>query len=361
MATFDDDAPAEGLASTVSITQGQVADILKFIDEDLDLPYETDTDRNGAREKVTGAKTKLATNVHGLTFGMRRAVKNEMSSVSILSSMKQNGLGKSVLASWGGIDLLGDNFEFRRNFFFKGGLDDIRDKTNKLPVADFLCMDELIEMAYKREAMSGHVIDLNKWLAASQRKTQVILWGCIPDFYLLDSYLREGKVDNYVECIARGVAIHFVADRFPHTDPWHSKELEEIQKRRKKGIHETVEKKITLLKKHPCFKDLVIWTRMADFDKKEYLTCVKEATHSDPKSIKKAAYDAIAEDLRVQYEKPMLKTANVCAGLVRFIGMHHLELRNVVKEVGINVKDLKFALAMAGPINATQAQIMKKI
>lgn len=333
---FDDDAPAEGPNAPVSMTQGQVVDVVKFIEEDLDVDYSEDTDGS-----------KVETNVESLTRGMKADVKNEYSSVTVLSSMKQNGLGKSVLGYWGGKKLVKNNFSFERNFFFKGDLEDIRQKTNDLPVGDYLFMDELIEMAYKREAMTGHVIDLNKWMAASQRKTGVILWGAIPDFYLLDSYLRGGKVDNYVECIARGVAVHFIADRFPNTDPWHSKELEDIQKKRHDGIHESVQKKASLLEKHPCFKQMIFWTRMPDYAKREYLECVRIANNTTPGDNRKRALSELSEELRVQYEKPMVRTSMAFTNLVKFLEIRGLQLNKILREAQIKPAEYKAMVEIA--------------
>lgn len=320
---FDDDELVN--SAPVLMHTGEVVDSIKYLQEELDYDYADEFDGE-----------KIATNVGKLTYGMKEMVKNEHAQASVLSSMKANGWGKSTLGYWMGKKIMRDDFSFDKHFFFRGGQKEIDERSNELKIGEFLFMDELIRMWYKRRAMTSRNIDFVEWLAADQRKTGIILAGAIPDMWDIDTYIRNGRLDHYVEILTRGIAMHFVASRFPGSDPWHQDELERLQKRRVRGRIETIQDKARLLKKHPCFKQMLFWTRMPDFDKREYLAAVKRSNLAVQAQEKNGTTEEMSNLVRLEYERPMVRTSQAVVNLVNFLRIRGLVLNGILKEAGIN-------------------------
>lgn len=227
-------------------------------------------------KEVTDESTRtLRSNIEYFVRPMKRAVREDFDQVCVFSSHKRNGLGKSALAYWCAWHADKRNFELDRNFFFKGGLRDIKKKCDTLPKYSCVVMDEILELLYKRKAQTADLIDFNVWLGQDQRKTNQILLGCIPDFFDLDKYARGGKVSTMVEVLERGVGVIFQADSFPKTDPWHEDEFDKILKNRRRGQRENLIDKINLLEKHWCFRGPIFWTDFPPEAKNEYLKLVK--------------------------------------------------------------------------------------
>ena len=114
-----------------------------------------------------------------------------------------------------------------------------------------------------------------------------------------------------------------------------------MQKRRKNTHGETIGKKADLLEKHPCFKQMVFWTRMPDYAKSEYLECVRIANQTMPADARKKALAEVSEELRIQYEKPMVRTSLAFINLARFLRLKGLQLTKILKEAQISEKEFK--------------------
>jgi hypothetical protein len=335
-------APQSGL----EITQAQFEDAVDKIIEDEEEEY--DTDESG----------KIQPNVRQLMYGSKEKVKHDFSQIFLLSSMKLNGVGKTSLLYHMGKEVAKEKFSFERNFFFKGGLKDIKARTDDLPVGDILCADEMIRLWYKRRAMTKGVIDLNEWMAADQRKTQVIFAGAVPDFWDMDRYAVGGKVDYYIECLARGVGVIFHADRFPHTDPWHEQDLLKLQKYRRKHTSESYMDKIRILKKHPCYDGMVFWKRMPKEDLAIYKSMVDKISHENEEL---TIEDEITKFKREYMEKEggeKFKSQRAVVNLVDMLKLRGAPMVKVLKEAGL---DLNLFRKWEKEIKTKEQKVVDKI
>lgn len=310
------------------LTQKQFEEVVDALQEDvLDDDYVVELDGD-----------LIQPNVKSLVYGMKTKVKKKYSQVGILSSMKMNGMGKSSLGYWMGREIDRDDFSFERNFFFRGGLEDIVAKTDALPSGSFLFMDEMLRAWYKRRAMSRGVVDLNEWMGADQRKTEVIFFGAMPDFWDLDSYARDGKVDYYVETLARGVGILLKADHFPGVSPWHPDELKKIHDRRVLSSAKTehVVKKIELMERHPCYVRPIFWCAMPKNDEREYLRVLKESAKSENIDDMKSEYEKAAEELEYKHQTAHVKSYTAVVNLMNMLKLRGVSESRLLRESGLD-------------------------
>jgi len=317
--------------SKMPMNQTHFNSIMDDIKHDvLDDDYEVEMDKDGL----------IKPNAEKLSKKWRSKVKREYSQVVVVSSMKQNGMGKSALLYWCAKGTDGNKFSFDNNFFFRGGLDKIKEKTEALDIGSSICMDEMVRLWYKRGAMSRRNVDLNEWMAADQRKTGVVLIGAIPDFWDLDSYARDGKVDWYIEVLGRGVGLVFKADHFPMVSPWHPEEMRKIQGKRT-SQNESPYKKLKLLENHPCYVQTVFWSKMPKVDKKTYLEALnksaKDAEAEDPRSNNQIEID----DIKQHYQKAELKQASSILKMIDMLDLRGCKLSFVLKESGLDLKTYK--------------------
>jgi len=336
----------KSITPNLNITGPQFSEAVDEIMEREDDEYET----------LDG---KIMPNVKKFTRGMREAVRNNYSQVIILSSMKKNGMGKSSLLGHMGM-AISKKFSFDRNFFFAGNLDDIKKKTNELPTGDILCMDEIARLWYKRRAMTSKVIDLNEWMMADQRKTQVIFAGAVPDFWDLDRYAIQGKVDYYVECLARGVGIAFQSDTFPHTDPWHENIFESLQRRRSKFAHkDTLWNKIKILKKHPCYKQLVFWSKLKSSDQAIYNDLVKKSVQTTlPEDNKMSEIEIFKQDFLKKEAGEKYTARKAIMNLVEMLKLRGVKKRMILETAGLSESKLN---TWRKSINKAENKLTEKI
>ena len=308
----------------IPINQHQFNIAVENLIDDVDREYETDY-----------KGTKLKPNVKTVVHGVRSNLTNKYSQVIILSSMYVNGMGKSSL----GYDItkqIDKKFELERNFFFRGGTKDIEAQTDKIGSGGALCLDEMVRLWYSRQAMTKKVIDLNMWMAADQRKTEVGLIGAIPSFWMLDSYARIGKVDMYIEILARGIGVKFKADHFPKTDPWHSDTFDMIVKKRKKGLKENIVDKVKLLQRHPCYDGLVFWNKMPKDDEKIYLDLVKKAKDAQSEESDEEKFKKVYKE---KYDKPRFKAYSALQKFVNLFKVKGATKSRALKEAGLEPND----------------------
>lgn len=312
------------------MTVNQVADIAQTLVNELEDDYATDP--SGRR---------ILPNVDFLVADWPTKVKNNYSQVAVVGSSKKNGMGKSGLLYWMAKATMKERFTFEKNFFFQGNLNDIKAQTDTMEVGDLLCLDEIVRLWYKRKAMSRETIDLNEWMAADQRKTQVALAGAVPDFHDLDSYATKGKVDDYIEVVARGIGIWYKADHFPKTDPWHTDMFEKIAERRMKAYRgdSSLSTKIELLRRHPCFHSLVFWKKMPWADEKIYKKLVIEsALKADGKVSDNDAMSIMKRELEDKYKTSEAKAWKAVINMMDFMGKNAPFRKSVIlKEAGIDI------------------------
>lgn len=315
----------EPTSINVGMTENQFGDATRLIVEEFDQPYDV------------GESGKMKTNVGSLVRPMQHKIKKKYAQAGVLSSMMKNGMGKSSLGYHICSKISPKHFSFERNFFFDGDLEDIKKQTDGLKTGNVLFMDELVRYWYNRNAMSKKSVDLNKWMAADQRKTGVILWGAIPDFWMLDPYLRNGRVDVYVECLARGWGVVFESQNFVKTDPWHGDVFDRLSKMRsKKKGKSTLSKDIDILQKHPCYKGLVLWNRMPDHIEKDYLSTLKAHLKSADEQVKEDTLDKFKREFLTQHEMDKARAWQAVINLSKFMDLRGIPLSRQLKEAGLD-------------------------
>lgn len=319
----DDDL---SISPSVAVTQEEFNETVRELVDDFEQPYETDEN------------DKLKVNTRRIILPAKRNVKNNFSQVLVLSSMKKNGFGKSSLGWHLTSGAAGTKFNFERNFFFNGTLEDIKEQTNHLPPGDMLFMDELVRVWYNRQAMSRGNIDINKWMAADQRKTRVILGGAIPDFWNLDSYAREGKIDIYIEALARGIGVVFKSDVFPKTDPWHADVFDQLTRLRvrRKKIANTLTDKLEILEKHPCFDGLVFWNRMPDSVESEYLSVLKKKIATVEEQQTEDEVTKFKREFLMEHETEKTRAWQAVINFVRILGIRGIPLSRALRDAGLS-------------------------
>ena len=279
-------------------------------------------------------------NVSALAKKWKGKVKRKYSQVITVSSMKMNGMGKSSLLYWCAKATDGDKFSFDRNFFFRGSLDKIKEKTDGLNAGSSLCMDEMVRLWYKRGAMSRRNVDLNEWMAADQRKTGVVLIGAIPDFWDLDSYARDGKVDWYIEVLGRGFGLVFRADHFPMVSPWHPRDMEKIQRKRT-SQNETPFQKLKLLENHPCYVQPVFWSKMPKSEEKIYIDALNKSAANAELEGDKTKPELELDSLKENFIKAERKQASAIIKMVDMLKLRGCKLNFTLKEAGVDIKSYK--------------------
>jgi hypothetical protein len=323
--------PLENISQNqyINMTQKDFNSFVDDIEKDVyDDDYEAELSELGIKP-----------NYRKYTRKMKALVKQKHSQVCALSSMKMNGMGKSSLAYWCARDL-DKNFSFDRNFFFRGNMDKIKEMTDNLNIGNGLVMDEMVRIWYKRRAMTKGVIDLNEWMGADHRKTGVVLLTCIPDFWDLDSYAREGKIDEYWEILERGIAIRLTADRFPMVNPWHPDKLKEIHHRRAisgKNKKETVIRKVELMERHPCYSGPVFWTKMPKEDELIYLNAVKESAKEENIKDMENEIDKTIKEIEAKHKKAHEKSWNAIVRLSNLLQLRGLTQNAILREAGLDI------------------------
>jgi len=297
---------------------------------------------------------KIITNVEATTYGWKHQVMENRSRVAINSSMKENGLGKTHLSFWQGISILdkkhmhdnladfaleGLNYSFEKNMFFRGTLEDIKHYTNRLSAGNIITIDEMLYLWYKRRAMSGQVVDLNEWMGAKQRKTQVIMIGNMPDFWDLDAYGRV-KANTYIECLERGWALQFEADYAPHTDPWHEKELLDLQRMRSRRGSESLLRKIKIWRRHPCFKRVVNWRKMPPAAEMQYKMLDKFYSKESNKIDTKNKFEEWKDQFLREQTDEKFKVHRAIVNLVQLLETRGAKIHPILKNAGVSSSEI---------------------
>jgi len=138
--------------------------------------------------------------------------------------------------------------------------DDFENKVDNLPIGRPIWMDEGVISAYVGDHATKSVKDLVKRIAVCRTKRRPIIIIC-PDFS--DVIKRLTKYAVYrVRIIERGIGVLFAKDESEGAtlDPFHLKEMEKLE-----GYHDSGSNKIDILKKlkkHTCFKDILVYPAM---------------------------------------------------------------------------------------------------
>jgi hypothetical protein len=313
--------------SKIGMSQEEFNEAVDQIQDDImDDDYEIEIEEGWAKP-----------NVRSIVRGMRSKLEQNFSQVCVLSSLKQNGFGKSSLSYWFQRENGAGQDIFSRNFFYRGTKDDLVAKTDSLHKKEFLTLDEMVRLWYKRRAMSKDSVDLNEWMGADQRKTNVGLLACIPDFWDLDAYARDGKANIYVEIFDRGVGLVFKPDYYIRSNPWRPDAFDNLQKRRSHiGSKERLWQKVKTLRRHPCFDSVVLWTKMPKYDEMIYLKHVKQAADTKNTEDLDNDVDIAIKKVNEKHMKAHKKSWRAIVNLTELLQLRGVKEAVILREAGLD-------------------------
>lgn len=190
----------------------------------------------------------------------------------ILALDGHRGLGKSCLGYRLGSE--GDpDYSLTKNFAFKPGKNEIKEKHMALKKKQWLNVDEGQRSFFNLSFMDPQQIGLWKYLNES-RKQNVTSSFCTPDMFKLGSSLC-GIVDMRIRLVARGLGVVFWPnENAVGFDKWRIKECQKIYRENtegKRSFEINWEKEVEIYMKFPTYMGLITWDDWPKDVKEQYL------------------------------------------------------------------------------------------
>lgn len=177
--------------------------------------------------------------VGSLAGKIRKSTKQNRDCVVVISG--ETGVGKSTL----GYQLLKKylrlkpdvNIEhiFEKHFVYTRA--SLVEKIKTFKKGSIIVIDEAINALFRRDFMKGKQKELIKLLNMCRDRNLVLIFN-IPNFWDLDTTIRDFRIRLWIYVDERGMAYVFAPDRNPFVkDPWHTKENEKKLRKWRDGIH----------------------------------------------------------------------------------------------------------------------------
>lgn len=177
--------------------------------------------------------------VGSLAGKIRTSTKQNRDCVIIISG--ETGVGKSTL----GYNILKKYLKLKpdvdiRRIFEKHFVYTRRrliEKIKTIRKGSIIIIDEAINALFRRDFMKGKQKELIKLLNMCRDRNLVLIFN-IPNFWDLDTTIRDFRIRLWIYVDERGEAYIFAPDRNPFVkDPWHTKENEKKLRKWRDGIH----------------------------------------------------------------------------------------------------------------------------
>lgn len=139
--------------------------------------------------------------------GIRNLVlKKDMDWLIVVEGME--GVGKTTLALKM-CRYFDPKFNIKKVCF---NLEQFKDAVRTSKFGDAINIDEGALMCFTRDAMKGEVKEFIRLMTAI-RQYRLLIVICIPDFYLLDKYIREWRIKSLIKVKSRGRFFFFSKNR----------------------------------------------------------------------------------------------------------------------------------------------------
>lgn len=173
-------------------------EIVEKVKSDCNIPSDKFGEWLKLKGNLTGGRLLFNSLLYGRLWAIMNSVTKDDRDHFIVVAGKE-GTGKTTLAIQMGA-VLSERFNLNSICFKPYNFIDNIDTSQK---GDCIQLDEGNLFLFSREAMSGTNVDMVK-IFALMRQRNLIVIICVPNFFTLDTYIRDHRVDTLINIEERG-------------------------------------------------------------------------------------------------------------------------------------------------------------